>query len=141
MEEEVVRDSLAFKPTLYDWVDESTLSIEQRLGLAYCRLSSFEWDSILGDDPVYERPNKFYWKKMQAIQEIIGPENTSKAWWVFNLRKTEDEWKEWYYGERLNWKPPAEEVEYPRKRSNCKKRCGKELKKLPYFFRTFFLKE
>ena len=35
----------------YDGIDEGHLNRTERLGLAYCRLNSFEWDPILGEKP------------------------------------------------------------------------------------------
>lgn len=143
------------KPSIYGDIDESKLSVTERLGLAYCRLNSGEWDSLLGE------PNGNAYRKMNAIQEIIGEANTSRAWWVFNLKKTPEEWERYYYcGERsthdlpekiqLVSYPPAggylilkegEEIPDDGKCGEGEKRRCHKLKKLPALVRSFFFKK
>ena len=85
-----------------------------RLGLAYWRLSRWEWDELLGSKPegFDELPNVWYkrwpWEKrkpskedyvrrpMRAIVAIIGEANVSRCWWAFELGKDFDEWLHWY---------------------------------------------
>lgn len=85
-------------------IDETTLNFEQRLGLAYCRLNSWQWDDIVGSklndfDNIEDLlvKNEYLHEPFQRIINIIGERNCNKYWWIFVLDKTEDEWVEWYY--------------------------------------------
>lgn len=85
-------------------IDETTLNFEQRLGLAYCRLNSWQWDDIIGPKPNdFDNiedllvKNEYLYEPFQRIINIIGERNCNKYWWMFVLDKTEDEWVEWYY--------------------------------------------
>ena len=85
-------------------IDETTLNFEQRLGLAYCRLNSWQWDDIVGPKPNdFDNiedllvKNEYLYEPFQRIINIIGERNCNKYWWIFVLDKTEDEWVEWYY--------------------------------------------
>ena len=85
-------------------IDETTLNFEQRLGLAYCRLNSWQWDDIVGPKPNdFDNiedllvKNEYLYEPFQRIINIIGERNCNKYWWMFALDKTEDEWVEWYY--------------------------------------------
>ena len=85
-------------------IDETTLNFEQRLGLAYCRLNSWQWDNIVGPKPNdfddiedLSVKSEYLHEPFQRIANIIGERNCSKYWWIFVLDKTEDEWVEWYY--------------------------------------------
>lgn len=138
------------QPSVYGDIDEDALSVTDRLGLAYCRLNSGEWDRLLGDF----RGNAY--RKMNAIQEIIGEENTSRAWWVFNLKKTPEEWERYYYhGEkptldlpenfRLVYCPATsgyillkegEEIPNDWERGEGEKRRRHKLKELPSLIRS-----
>lgn len=123
----------------FEKIDESQLSIVDRLGLAYCRLNSYEWDEILGEPPaVYG--HKVLYAKMMAIEEIIGKANTSRCWWKFSIGKTEEEWREWYYKRYLP-EPATDHVDYPRQRSDSEERRGNKLKELPALIRALFLKK
>ena len=95
-------------------VDESRLTQNERLALAYGRLSGYLWDPILGpkpegfdDLPRYTEPRRFTRKRtpcksdfvrpaMKAIESIIGEAATSRFWWVYGLGRTEEEWFRWY---------------------------------------------
>lgn len=76
----------------YDGIDEGHLNRTERLGLAYCRLNSFEWD------PIQRKPSKcdFVAPAIMAIKSIIGEANTSRYWWRFELHKSDEEWFHWY---------------------------------------------
>lgn len=85
-------------------IDETTLNFEQRLGLAYCRLNSWQWDDIVGPKPndfdnIEDSKVKsdYLNEAIQHIERIIGKNNCSKYWWLFVLNRSEDEWAEWYY--------------------------------------------
>ena len=85
-------------------IDETTLNFEQRLGLAYCRLNSWQWDDIVGPKPNdfdsiedLSVKSEYLHEPFQRIANIIGERNCNKYWWIFVLDKTEDEWVEWYY--------------------------------------------
>lgn len=99
----------------YDGIDEGHLNRTERLGPAYCRLNSFEWDPILGEKPdgfdnlpnytekrrlpLFKRkPSKcdFVAPAIMAIKSIIGEANTSRYWWRFELHKSDEEWFHWY---------------------------------------------
>lgn len=99
-------------------LDEKNLSMVDRLGLAYCRLNSFEWDPILGPKPEgFDNMPKYPQKKRsflmrtkngpksklemvnpakQAIEAIIGEANISRCLWKFDLCRTEEDWLRWY---------------------------------------------
>jgi len=104
----------------YARINEEELSTEERFGLAYCRLNSWEWDEIAGPKPegFDELPDydqrKFKWLRkkiktkgdlidpvLEAIEEFIGEANTSRYWWEFELGKSTEEWFEWYAKRRL----------------------------------------
>ena len=123
----------------YEHIDESRLSIVDRLGLAYCRLNSYEWDDILGEKPKNIR-QELCMKKMMAIQEIIGSANTNRCWWKFELGRTEDEWRAWYY-KKHSPEPTANRVDDTRQSSDGKECSSKKLKNLPDLIRSFFFKE
>lgn len=95
----------------YDWVDESTLSFEERLGLAYCRLNTWDWDTIFGPKPegFDELPDHIPGIGQTApckhnlidpavlrIERIIGDAGISWAWWKFELRESREAWERWY---------------------------------------------
>lgn len=98
-------------------IDETKLNTIDRLGLAYCRLNSYEWDDICGKKPKdfdglpdtgYET-RRGVWRLttkrskcdyilplIALINHIIGEENTSRCWWKFVRGKTETEWFQWW---------------------------------------------
>lgn len=109
---------------LYD-VDESSLSDIDRLGLACCRLNQWEWDEYIGPKPDgfdqlprWERhpflmkilatisPKKYapirsksdyITPVIKAIESDIGADTISRCHWVYGLKRTEEEWRKWYY--------------------------------------------
>lgn len=123
----------------YVGIDERKLSITDRLGLAYCRLNSYEWDDLLAGEPATDTSTCC--RKMMAIQEIIGEANTSRCWWKFNLGRTEDEWREWYYNKQYSPEPTADRIDYSRQSSDGKECSSKKLKHLPNLIRSLFFKE
>ena len=95
----------------YSHIDENALDRIDRLGLAHCRLNGWEWDEIVGPKPegFDEMPLSIPGKKWApgtrsyyigpartGIENIIGEANTSRCHWIFNLRRTEEEWLRWY---------------------------------------------
>lgn len=95
----------------YSHIDENALDRIDRLGLAYCRLISWQWDEIVGPKPegFDEMPEsgdkhsrapgtKHYclYPAYKGIESIIGEANTSRCWWKFELGRTEQEWLRWY---------------------------------------------
>lgn len=101
------------------YVEESVLNETDRLGLAWCRLNSYQWDDILGPKPAgfdkmpeYPAPwwkfwkrnqltkHDFTWTRMQKIERMIGEANISRCWWMFGLGETEESWRDWYINER-----------------------------------------
>ena len=103
----------------YSHIDESTLDRTDRLGLAYCRLSGWEWDDIVGPKPegFDEMPHfipgqrrapgtrEYYISPAcKGIVSIIGEANANRYHWIFNLRRTEQEWLQWYCStEKAYW--------------------------------------
>ena len=96
-------------------VNESKLNTIDRLGLAYCRLCGWQWDELLGPKPlgfdalpnfdrrklrIFRKPMRTKYEiiapKIRAIETLIGTANTSLCWWIFKLRRTEEEWIAWY---------------------------------------------
>ena len=105
-----------------DSVDTSTLSKTDRLGLACCRLDCVLWDEILGPKPDgfdglpefskddsrpfhrhrHTRSKHDYTKPAyDAIESIIGEANTSRCFWKFILRRSEEAWFRWYSVDRF----------------------------------------
>ena len=123
----------------YKDIDDSQLSFVDRLGLAYCRLNSYEWDPILGEEPP-SASNSFYYRKMNAIKDLIGDENASRCWWLFELRKTEEEWRAWYY-RVASPEPTADDINRTRQSSDSEEGRREKLKYLPSFIRSLFFKE
>lgn len=109
-------------------VEQQKLNMIDRFGLAWCRLSFFEWDDLLGEKPEeYDnlpdyRNNKTvsdwrYWfhidKKSKAdyvlpakrkIRRLIGPINIDRSFWLFIGGITEEEWMQKYIADRCNWR-------------------------------------
>lgn len=102
-------------PHLFGGVDESALTQTDRLGLAWCRLNCDIWDDIVGEKPVGfdelprfdDRRFRVFRKKMATkhdyvhpamvdIELEIGHKSVSRCWWLFALKKTEEEWHQWY---------------------------------------------
>ena len=81
-------------------VDESALSFEDRLGLAYCRLNTHHWDDLLGEKPEqYDDPitgPRISVAIMARIERILGPAKTSECWWRFTEIGDRDAWLRWY---------------------------------------------
>lgn len=95
----------------YSHIDENALNRTDRLGLAFCRLNSWGWDEIVGPKPegFDEMPDSIPGQRwapgtksfyigpaLRGIDRIIGEGNTSRCHWIFNLRRTEEEWLQWY---------------------------------------------
>lgn len=107
----------------YSDVDENALSEKERFGLAYCRLNCWEWDDFIGPKPegfdgmpkLDMRRIKWPWRKVETksgyigaamkwIRTVLGEEACSRAWWRFELKGTDEEWREWYdSGGRMPW--------------------------------------
>lgn len=74
----------------------------EKLGRAYCKLNTWEWDDFVGPKPIGF--DDMTWKKKQqyidpiiaSIEEIIGEAGTNRAWWLYQLNKTEEDWVRWY---------------------------------------------
>lgn len=103
----------------YSWVDESSLNRTERLGLAYCRLNTWQWDDLFVEKPegFDDLPNHVFHKSvfkkqiitkgyyidpiMEEITRTLGEANVSWFWWKFALRETKENWEKWYYADRL----------------------------------------
>ena len=40
---------------------------------------------------------------MRCIVAEIGEANTSRCHWVYGMKRSEEEWRKWYYVDRHNW--------------------------------------
>lgn len=99
----------------YSNKDKANLNWIDRFGLAYCRLNTWEWDDICGEKPegfdelpdgdpkrgrLFHKPilckSDFIDRLIPLILDI-GKANSSRCWWLFELKKTEKEWMEWYF--------------------------------------------
>ena len=96
-----------------EW-ENANLTVEERLGLAYCRLNSYLWDELIAPCPegFYDLPcfsngagvltrEKYIRRPRKQIKEYLGEAKTSMYWWKFALGRSESEWREWYFVERL----------------------------------------
>ena len=89
---------------------------DDRLGLAWTRLNTYKWDCLFGQEPkgFSNLPNfskngekdkcTIIRPLMKEIEDEFAHRATSKAWWIHELGRTEDEWRRWYFGK--------EEVEF-----------------------------
>lgn len=90
--------------------DSADLTEKERLGLAYCRFNAWQWDDIFAPCPenFYSLPSfsndpntltrDMYIKRpMEQINEKLSTAERSMYWWKFRLKKTEAEWRQWYY--------------------------------------------
>lgn len=92
--------------------EKPEMSYTDRLGLAFCRFNNWLWDDIVGECPkvFYNLPHcsengrsrdEYIKIPLSEITAKLGEENCSKYWWLYSMGKTENEWREWYFGERL----------------------------------------
>lgn len=79
-----------------------TENIIEKLGKAYCALNCWEWDSFCGDKPngfdtmSNDEKLEIIGPIMQRIDDVIGTAGSSRAWWLYELNRSEDEWAKWY---------------------------------------------
>ena len=77
---------------------------DERLGVAWVHLNAWKWDCLFGQQPEKfdslrnDEKHKIIYPLMQMIEDEFSHRATSKAWWVHELGKTEDEWRCWYFG-------------------------------------------
>lgn len=38
---------------------------------------------------------------MRGIESEIGNANVSRCWWVYEMKRTEEDWRTWYYNQRF----------------------------------------
>lgn len=87
--------------------DENVTNENDRLGLAFCRLNSWEWDEYIGEKPdgfdnlpIYDerQVSKYDYVNgpIDAIISIIGDANASWYLWKYEFGKTRSEWLKWY---------------------------------------------
>lgn len=136
-------------------IDESALSKTDRLGLAWCRLNCFEWDELVGTKPSGfnmlpefaedNAPSKYQFviPEMNKIENVIDKANLNRYWWMFALGRSEEEWREWYWHDRLEYQAsvfqkPFYKIRRFWKGGNGKKGCREKLKDLPAAIRSFF---
>lgn len=94
--------------------EQTNLTEEERLGLAYCRFNCWQWDDIFCPCPegFYDLPRfsngagvltreKYIRRPKKQIEEYLGKTKTSMYWWKFELGRSESEWREWYFVDRL----------------------------------------
>jgi len=78
-----------------------------RLGRVWCNLNCWRWDDLCGEKPAnWDLLPAFSSDKFckhdiispinHLIQNIIGEEGCSRAWWIHELDRTEEEWKKWW---------------------------------------------
>lgn len=88
-------------------VDETTLTENERIGLAYCRLNCWQWDPIFGPKPPgfdylpnHQGPGMTkhdYIAPIMLELHIHYPDSLfSRSWWIFQMGRTEEEWMDWY---------------------------------------------
>ena len=76
---------------------------DDRLGLAWARLNTWKWDHLFGEEPkgFYDLnqadKHKIISPLMRKIEAEFAHRATSKAWWIHELGKTEEEWQRWYF--------------------------------------------
>lgn len=48
-----------------------------------------------------KRPTKhdFISPIMRGIESEIGEANTSRCWWIYVMKRTEEDWRSWYYNQ------------------------------------------
>ena len=129
-------------------IDESKLSRMERLGLAWCRMNSWEWDEMLGKKPegfdgMAERPdilpNKYalICHQMARIEQMLGMPYLNLCWFRFALGKSEEEW--------LRFREELENPDHPFYRAGdskkCQKCCYRKLNHLVLLIRKLFFKE
>lgn len=89
------------KRTIYDFGKYPV----ERIGLGYCRMNRFEWDEELfgpapdGWDKLnnierHKHPQFRHYCKM--IDDILPEKMQSMYYWMIELKKTYDEWEEWW---------------------------------------------
>lgn len=95
-------------------IEQTNLTAEERLGLAYCRFNCWQWDDIFCPCPegFYDLPRfsdkpgvltreGFIDVQLEEIERTLTPAQQSMYWWKFKLNATEDEWRQWYYIDRI----------------------------------------
>lgn len=98
---------------MYDKWDTADLTKEERLGLAYCRFNNGLWDDIFAPCPegFYDLPiisgkpgvltrRAYTATPREQIRGMLSEEQLDMYRWKFNLGKTEEEWRQWYYIDR-----------------------------------------
>ena len=103
-------------------IDESTLSPKERLGLAYCRINSWQWDDLFGEKPEnfddlpdirpvkligrirnkkwrkYRRCKQDYCKPIIVVMDqVFAKEEKLCYWWRFGLGRPKEEFERWYF--------------------------------------------
>lgn len=94
--------------------EQTNLTEEERLGLAYCRFNCWQWDDIFCPCPegFYDLPRfsdkpgvltreGFIDVQLEEIERTLTPAQQSMYWWKFEMNATEDEWRQWYYIDRI----------------------------------------
>lgn len=82
--------------------EEATLGWEDRLGLAWCRFNTYEWDELAGPKPeVFDRMTesertRFVAPFMHRIENAIGQAACNRAWWLFVIGGSEVHWMRFY---------------------------------------------
>lgn len=83
-----------------------TPELEEKLGRAYCTLNKWGWDELCGPKPdgfdsmTDDEKSWYIDPAMRTIESMIGDAGTNRAWWLYELHATEDDWAYWYvYGQ------------------------------------------
>lgn len=129
-------------------IDESTLNPVERLGLAWCRLNSWEWDELLGPKPsgfdtLPEAPDALPNKyaliccQMARIERMLGAPYLNLCWNRYALGKSEAEW--------LRFREELDNPNHPFYHSGDSKKCQKcgyrKLNHLVLLLRNLFFKK
>ena len=92
--------------------NEDRLPLHLRLGLAWCRLNMYEWDTLVGPRPPdwdnlptiskkplfgNRKPSKhdYVREPMQRILFMIGRHTSLLCWWVFVLKRSPTDFLQW----------------------------------------------
>lgn len=76
---------------------------KQCLMKAYVDLICWGWADVVGDKPDgfdsmdQDQKYKVLLPKVKWVEDKIGSDMCSWAWWKYELNRTYDEWLEWYH--------------------------------------------
>lgn len=74
----------------------------EALEKAWVKLNSWEWDEFIGERPdgfdemSNDEKEPIITPIMNRIESIIGHASTNRAWWIYELNRSEEEWLNWF---------------------------------------------